>query len=216
MSKNNKTCSSCGTSYFHTNVNSVYCKHCYNIRKNDICEVIESSGVCIIIDQNNIDVLPGLISSKEINVRLDLHGVLDTLVHDVEFENPNNIMCVSFVGSTTCTRINARVEIQRRLGHQLAFGILVFKRGKGKNMNMFRAIGSKAWINSLIPIGKNQRAIFIDDSDDHYESVKSLNLTNLDSHLFKDHDNLYEIINKYVKTTPITTTSNVINIDTTN
>jgi len=161
--------------------------------------VIDSSGVCIIIDKNNIESLPKLICNKEINIRLDLYGVLDTLVHDVEFENPNNIMCISFVNATTNARINARVEIQRRLGHQLAFGVLVFARGRGKDRNSFRAIGSKAWINTLIPINKNKKAIFIDKSEDHYKSVKSLNLNNLDSHLFKYYDNLYRIIDNYSK-----------------
>lgn len=196
---NNKTCSNCANSYFNTNQNSVYCKKCYDIRKNDICEVIDATGLCVIIDKNNLASLPSLISDKEISVRLDLHGVLDTLVHDIEFENPNNIMCLSFVGSTTMTRIHARTEIQRRLGHQVAFGVLVFGRGKGKNKNTFIEPGSKAWINSLIPIKAGQKAIFVDDSDDHYQSVKSLKINNLDTHLLKSYDNLYKIINKYSK-----------------
>jgi len=193
-----KFCYGCTQVFTSDARNAVFCNKCHAQRKNDICELIISDGTITIFDQNNIQDLPVIIGKKNINVRLDLHGVLDTLSTDVEFEGADTICSISYVGSTTNTRIQARQEMLKRLNHQINFGILVFLRGKGTNKNKFVDVGSKAWINSLIPIDIEKRAIFIDDSEDHYKSTKSMNIENLDTHLFKKKgNNLYKLINQY-------------------
>jgi len=207
-------CNNCGTSYFCANGRVAYCKSCYKERSKDICELVgignalvsensneprELNQVSIIITKNNVDQLENLIGSKEILIRLDLHGVLDTLSHDIEFPCPETICCISYVGSTTETRIQARNEMIKRLSNQILYGVLVFARGKNKNKSTFYDIGSKAWINSIIPTGKNSKSVFVDDSDDHYMSTKNRNINNLDVCLFgtNQHNNLYKIINFY-------------------
>lgn len=210
-------CDNCNTKFFSTNRSVAYCKSCYKERSRDICELVgigntlsstssnsNDSGkpnqVSLIITKNNVDQLENLIGSKEILIRLDLHGVLDTLSHDVEFPCPETICCISFVGSTTETRIQARKEMIKRLGKQILYGVLVFARGKSKNKNTFYNIGGKAWINSIIPTNKKFKSVFVDDSIDHYMSTKNKNIDNLDVCLFGDehyHNNVYKIINSY-------------------
>jgi len=176
-----------------SNTRGIYCHDCFNIRKRDICEIINNSGSHL-FNSSNLNELQSYITNS-IVVRLDLHGVLDTIPHNHIFDNSDNICCISFVGSTTKTRLSARNDISRRLGHQLSFGVLVFSRGGSK----FHNIGSKAWINSIIPLPINTKGIFIDDSNDHYESVKSCNILNLNSHLYnKSNDNLFKLINHYI------------------
>ena len=61
----------------------------------------------------------------------------------------------------------------------------MFKRGKrGTGLeDKFQQPGSKAWINKLIKF--ESKALFVDDSSDHFNSVKSLNIKNLDVVFFK-------------------------------
>ena len=90
------------------------------------------------------------------------------------------ICIISFVGKYSETRIEALEDIKNRIETgQVDFGVLVFKRGKGgtDNSNTFHEAGSKAWVNSLLKI--NNKAIFIDDSEDHVLSVRSANIENL-------------------------------------
>jgi len=207
-------CDNCNTKFFSTNKKVAYCKSCYKERSADICELVgignaissnnnsnetnDPSQISLIITKNNVGQLDNLIGSKEILIRLDLHGVLDTLSRDVEFPCPEKICCISFVGSTTETRIQARQEIIKRLGKQILYGVLVFARGRSKNKNNFYDIGGKAWINSIIPTNKKFKSVFVDDSDDHYLSTKNKHINNLDVCLFEeDKDNLYKIINFY-------------------
>jgi len=103
-------------------------------------------------------------------IRIDLHGVLDTL--DVSVKIPNAVV-ISYVGDQM--RQHARAEIRSRVeAEQVAWGVLVFKRGKGPNANKFIAAGSKAWVCWCVPYDK--KAIFLDDSEDHVKSVNFLNL----------------------------------------
>ncbi|ARF10178.1 hypothetical protein Hokovirus_1_57 [Hokovirus HKV1] len=158
-------------------------------------ELINNNKKSIMIGLSNMDELTNFLKDKDINIRLDLHGVLDTIDENIKFDNYNNICCVSFVGFNSNIRNIARDTIINRIGKQIHFGILVFKRGKNYYRNNFTVIGSKAHVNSIIPLHK--KGIFIDDSIDHYESTKSLNISNLDTWLFKKNDNLQKILEKY-------------------
>ena len=185
-------CNNC-SKIISSNTRGIYCHNCFTIRKRDICEIIDNSGSHI-LNSSNLNELQSYINNV-ITVRLDLHGVLDTIPHTHIFDNFDKMCCISFVGSTTKTRLSARNDISRRIGHQISYGVLIFSRGGPK----YHDIGSKAWINSIIPLPINTTGIFIDDSNDHYESVKSFKIFNLKSHLYnKSHDNLFKLINHYI------------------
>ena len=108
------------------------------------------------------------------NIRLDLHGVLDIVPANLPLvvdRESNKIACISFVGENT--RNEATKDIRDRiLTGQIDYGVLVFKRGKGKDRFTFTDEGSKAWVNKHIP--SNGLSIFIDDSMDHLRSTKQL------------------------------------------
>ena len=102
------------------------------------------------------EVLKGLVA----DIRLDFHGVLDTLpLTPLPIDKKIPICCICFVGRQSQTRMDARGQISERIkSGQIEFGILVFKRGTIK-------VGTKAWVNSLL-LHKGER-MFIDDSEDH-------------------------------------------------
>lgn len=135
------------------------------------------------------------------NIRLDYHGVAD-LINDTDKiieSNQYNICIISYMGTHSENRIKTRLELIKRIENfQINFGIINFVRCEDKKAkNIFHEPGSKAWINSLIKTG--DKAIFIDDSLDHYNSVKSLNIKNLQSYLFKGNKNeLVKLINEMV------------------
>jgi len=191
-----KLCNECNIEFTNNNPNVIYCKTCYDIRKRDVYELIDQSGHCRIFTKENMNEFANHVN-KEIQVRLDYNGVLDTLPRDEHLKNPQNICCISFVGSTTNTRVMTREDIIKRLGHQINFGVLVFLRGNSKNKNRFHTIGGKAHVNSVIPIGLNKKAIFIDDSEDHCLSVSNLNIENLDSILLTEDVDLRSLIDYY-------------------
>jgi hypothetical protein len=125
------------------------------------------------------------------DLRLDLHGVLDT-IHSEKLLLPSdlrenvNICVISYVGKAGTIRDHAREETIKRIKTgQINFGFLVFNRGRRgeENKNTFHEVGSKAWINNLLGV-KNQ-AHFIDDGFDHVESTKSMKIKNLNSILYR-------------------------------
>lgn len=159
-------------------------------------ELIDPSGKSILYNNNNLHELENFLQDKNITVRLDLHGVLDLIDENIKFDNYENICCISFVGFNSNIRTVARNTILKRIGKQINFGILLFARGRNNNKNTFTVIGSKAHINSIIPI--NKKSIFIDDSEDHYKSTLHLQIPNLDAYLFKKNDKFYELIKSYL------------------
>ena len=108
------------------------------------------------------------------SIRLDLHGVLDILPKYtplVKDRDAHKIACISFVGPNT--RFEAARDIRERITTgQIDFGVLVFKRGRGKGKFTFVEEGSKAWVNHHIPCVS--KCIFVDDSTDHLRSTKFL------------------------------------------
>lgn len=74
-----KKCDHCNNSIIHE-TRSIYCNSCFGVRKRDICELITINDTTI-FNQVNIDQLQYLINQYDITIRLDLHGVLDTIDH---------------------------------------------------------------------------------------------------------------------------------------
>jgi hypothetical protein len=110
------------------------------------------------------------LSSLSADIRLDLHGVLDILPVDLPLD-PSSVCCISFVGPKAYEA--AKQDIQARIGSgQIRFGVLVFKRGVGKDRFTFTEAGSKAWVNKQIPWSR--RCLFVDDSTDHLRSTAFL------------------------------------------
>ena len=175
-----------------------YCKRCRKKRDADLVELLTSEGT-VIYSENEIENAEKELSKLKISVRLDLHGVLDLLTLNDDVGDSS--MVLSYVGKLTRTRTNAKVEILNRIkAKQVKFGVLVFKRGKkgtGKEYK-FIAPGSKAWVNKLIKF--ESKSLFIDDSLDHFKSVKSLNLNGLEAIHLKhgsDPKDLLKILEKW-------------------
>lgn len=137
------------------------------------------------------------------DLRLDFHGVLGSLPPEVQVINKKirekmTICVISYVGKMRGSRMGARLEIMKRIScGQVDFGILVFNRAKkgDTNKNTFTEAGSKAWTNKLI--GINGKALFIDDGDDHIQSVESLQLPNLRTIKLEKNIKLLKILQDY-------------------
>lgn len=193
-------CKSCSND-FDTSIKNknmfAFCKDCRKKRDRDLVELLTSEGT-IIYKDSEIEKAEKALSKLEANVRLDFHGVLDLLTLNDKVGESS--MVLSYVGKLTRTRTNTKTDILNRMkSKQVKFGILVFKRGKNGTgeENKFHVPGSKAWVNKLVKF--ESESLFIDDSLDHFNSVKSLNLSDLKViHLKKGStgDDLLKILEK--------------------
>ena len=118
-----------------------------------------------------------------IQVILDLHGVMD-LTDVTPFLHGNSVCGLSYVGHTIGTK-SMRVKARETLGEriqsgQLAFAILVFKRGSKiknpatGNYELITEQGSKAAVVMFIQEVIGKHCLFMDDSKDHILSTKQL------------------------------------------
>ena len=187
---------------------------------NDIVEIIFMRNNEIIHKIfKNVETAENILKKYSSDIRLDLHGVTDITKPDTELiqkdkRKSHTISIISYVGKTSETRMLARQEVKNRIKTgQIDFGVLIFKRCKRdqSGKNTYHECGSKAWVNNFIQT--QTKAIFIDDSEDHVNSVKSMNIDNLNSILFtgKTESELLKLIefeldnikggyyNKYVK-----------------
>ena len=112
------------------------------------------------------------LSAYPATIRVDLHGVLDVIPVDTPLVTTNKIVCISFVGPNTYN-VACKEICDRICAGQIEYGVLVFKRGKGKNKFTFVEEVSKAWVNKHIPCN-NRKCVFIDDSTDHLRSIQYL------------------------------------------
>jgi hypothetical protein len=123
-----------------------------------LVEIITQEGCTEYTDVSAAEVA---LRSLTANIRLDYHGVWDTL--------PMSFACsgaciLSFVGRQSDTRRETRIAIQQAVAAgRVAFGVLVFKRGTTKP-------ATKAWANALM----GSPALFVDDSDDHLDTTRAL------------------------------------------
>lgn len=174
--------------------------------ENDIVEIILGKDHQIL---TNVSKAEKELSKLTADIRLDLHGVTDIidpkrkLLSD-DIRKEHTICVISYVGKYSDTRLLARNTIKERIKTgQVDFGILVFKRGKRKSKSRFRyhKPGSKAWVNNLIKSSKP--ILFVDDSSDHVESVRSMKIENMTAVLFKeeDPDKLVDLLRKFNETT---------------
>jgi len=160
----------------------------------------------IIYSIDQTDIAENWLSKNSVDIRLDLHGVCDTLDSTTLINTTDkmcNICIISYVGKYTHIRNVAKLDIIDRVtSGQVSFGILVFSRGKihGKtdfvDADTHHVPGSKAWVNKHLGMNKGQ-ALFVDDSLDHCRSVKSC----------KRLDNKQIIVKYYVN--PTSTNKNV-------
>ena len=205
--KEMKECKGCHTTYEGSKSNKnfvdiVYCGACRKIRGKDIIELItvNNDGTeCIeyFYEQNSA---ANKLMTLKADVRLDLHKTLDTL--SIETKLPmESVCCISYVGNFTQTRINARTDIINRIKtKQIRFGLLVFKRGSKRDpdqCNRFHEVGSKAWANKYLD-RDSDNVIFVDDSDDHVYSVKSID-NSINSIKLHDRLNLVSVLEKCSK-----------------
>jgi hypothetical protein len=127
--------------------------------------------------------------------------VLDILPTDYEIfkgeKRENNRLCsISWIGTRSTgkapesdavdldrvdTIYKTRESMKKRiLSCQIDFGIILFERGEksGKDYLTTKEVGSKAWTNKTIknykPSSTSKNAFFIDDSNDHIESLKEI------------------------------------------
>lgn len=175
-----KICDNCKKEYEtsgQSRIPIVYCRDCRVVRGKDILEwVTVDSFKCFSEDEQSL--AEQLLKENPSQFRLDLHKTLDTI--DPKETLPDHTCCVSYVGSLTQTRIGARLDIQNRIKTgQLKFGVLVFKRGSHRDpeaANRYQEVGSKAWFNRCVPNVKGKVSVFVDDSNDHVLSVKSVGI----------------------------------------
>jgi hypothetical protein len=182
-------------------------------KNKDLIEIIFSDKIILFIE-NDIDKAEKFLNNLRMDIRLDLHGVLDLLennknIINIENDRKNYIIgAISYVGRLSNTRNKARQDIQNRIiSGQINYGILIFKRGKRKKnkKNYFINPGSKAWVNKNLLYFPNIITLYIDDGTDHIESTKFLlNLDNkyklIKIFLFKNKksDDLLKIINNEI------------------
>jgi len=142
-----------------------------------------------------------LLAEQIAHLRLDLHNILDLLPQNIEIYSSEirqkyKICAISFVGKHSNIRVKAREDLMERIKNgQIEFGILVFKRGRSRSNRLtFHEIGSKAWVNSKLK--QLDRTVFIDDSYDHYRSVRTMNIKGLRSFIYgkKNSNELLNIL----------------------
>lgn len=173
-----------------------YCSKCRSVRNKDLMELIYPNTDNQMFTK--IEDAEAALTGLSANVRLDLHKTLDTVSSKVKLPyGASECCCISFVGQLTVTRVEARNEIIQRIKDgQISFGALVFKRGSRKKPEeamRFVEPGSKAWFNSKLPFSA-PHLIFVDDSDDHVESVKHAIPLASKCLLIKDSDNLIQML----------------------
>ena len=182
----------------HRGRESIFCNECIRKHRKDIVEIISDDNIKIYSAKEHEEAFNAIskknVSKKNISLRLDFHGVLDTISSTIKLTNLGlgiDICVISYVGKFSQMRVHVRNEIKERIkSGQIKFGILVFKRRRGE---IYTKPGSKAWTNLALSQNKLS-AYFIDDSIDHIESTNSLNIQNLTCIQMMKGDNLIALI----------------------
>jgi hypothetical protein len=169
----------------------------------DIVEIIHKRSNIVFQDAEKAK---EYLSRLDADIRLDLHGVLDIL-SDTEpllskDRSKYKICVLSFVGATGAKRTEAKEDIKKRIvNKQVEFGVLVFRRGRGRDKFTFVEAGSKAWTNNAIGCNRLDTCLFIDDSTDHLRSTKHLCEDKIETQLFNTGkpEQLKALLAKYVE-----------------
>ena len=193
-------CADCGGEYdvsSKTRVPIAYCKPCRANRTSDILEYISGEEFQI-FSEKDLGEAEEFLRGKCADLRLDLHKTLDSISAKTKLPT-SSACCVSYVGCLTETRIAAREDIMDRIRKgQILFGVLIFKRGSARmtddERNSFTSVGSKAWFNLLCKY--STKPLFIDDSEDHVLSVRSIGVESIQ---IKSGQNLLNLIRNRIK-----------------
>jgi hypothetical protein len=185
-------CGRC-TAEYESKGTTGYCPGCRKMQEKHVCEILTKDGNFAFNDAEKVGEFMKTFPFKSIKLRLDLHGVLDTI--DADTHLPVKDVCaISYVGKITKTRVDATLEIEQRIrNNQILFGVLVFRRGKRKS-EPFVEVGSKAWFNQFLK--NDEQCLFIDDSYDHVISVESIGVRSVQ--MF-EHHKLIDFINDSLK-----------------
>lgn len=170
----------------------------------DIAEIVHKRSNIVFQDAEKAK---EYLSRLDADIRLDFHGVLDIL-GDTEALLPSDrskykICVISFVGALGDKRIEVREDLKKRLANkQIDFGVLVFRRGRGRDKHTYVEAGSKAWTNNAIGCNRLDTCLFVDDSTDHLRSTKYLCGDKIETQLFNSGKpaELKALLAKYVAT----------------
>jgi hypothetical protein len=137
-------------------------------------EVITKDGVIFIDNPDeSISILKTLPPSS---IRLDYHGVLDTISSSEYLPNVHSYCVISYVGLNGEKHYQTREELLHRVQKgQILFAILVFQKGyKRKEKRAYVVPGSKAWVNFNLLQEVGKPTYFIDDHKEHLTSTELL------------------------------------------
>ncbi len=137
-------------------------------------EVVTREGV--VSSDGSDDTITILNTLPPTSVRLDYHGVLDTISPNKQLPEGHTYCVISYVGLNGEKHHQTRLELQQRIQKgQILFGVLVFKKGyKRKEKRAFTQPGSKAWVNANLPEEVGKPTYFIDDHKEHLLSTQLL------------------------------------------
>jgi hypothetical protein len=137
-------------------------------------EVVTREGV--ISSDRSDDAIAILKTLPPTSVRLDYHGVLDTIPSSEPLPEGHTYCVVSYVGFNGEKHMQTRNELQQRIQKgQILFGVLVFKKGyKRQEKRTFTQPGSKAWVNANLSEEVGKPTYFIDDHKEHLLSTQLL------------------------------------------
>ncbi len=110
------------------------------------------------------------------SVRLDYHGVLDTLSPYDLLPDIHKYCVISYVGLNGEKHHQTKEELLTRIQKgQILFAILVFQKGyKRKEKRTYVIPGSKAWVNFNLLNEVGKPTYFIDDHKEHLTSTELL------------------------------------------
>jgi hypothetical protein len=138
----------------------------------DLIEIITPYGIVVFTETQYKEANEFMKQLPPIKVILDLHGVL-SITDNTPFLI--RVCGLSFVGPKM--RDTAREDLGRRIeSGQLAFAILVFKRGSRtkRSYELITEQGSKAAVVMFLQELNGKHCLFMDDSKDHIMSTKQL------------------------------------------
>jgi hypothetical protein len=136
-------------------------------------EVITKNSIIFPDSEDSINILKAL---PPTSVRLDYHGVLDTLSSYERLPEGHSYCVISYVGLNGEKHYQTRNELLLRIQeNQILFAVLVFQKGyKRKEKRAYIVPGSKAWVNFNLLEEPGKHTYFIDDHKEHLTSTEIL------------------------------------------
>jgi hypothetical protein len=135
-------------------------------------EILTANNVkCLEEDQ----AIVALQSLPPTSVRLDYHGVLDTISVTERLPSYHSYCVISYVGFQGEKHHLTKSELLDRIqARQILFAILVFQKGyTRKEKRVYTVPGSKAWVLAHLP-ESSPHTYFLDDHKEHLTSTHIL------------------------------------------